>query len=672
MSRSMQFLMGIVLCYLCLMIAVSPLVHATPATTETAQLTAVDASAAAHFGLSVAAEGDTAVIGAPGDAGNVGAAYIFTRSGGAWAEAAKLVAADGEVGDLFGTAVAIQGNTILVGAKGDDDAGANAGAAYIYTNDGSGWAETAKLLPGELGDTHFGFTLSLDGDTIAVGAPYTDSGTTNSGAAYLFEDNGGGWAQTARLATGGGGPVLSDLFGWSVALSGDLLLVGAPLDDVVYAFARDGGGWSETAVLSGDSTQSGDRFGFAVTTDGSRILIGAPQDDDAGSNAGAAFLFVPDGGGWQQEARLLPTGAPPLFGSAFGRSVALWADTAVVGAPNSKGVVDAEESGVAYLYRFDGVNWLELDMLTASDAAEFDHLGTAVALSMAGVLAGAPDSDAAGDDAGAVYYFALDSAPPPPPGGVQSCLAEEQSSEEVLPGITLTWDSALRCLDAPMQGQYAFTVTMMADAGNSTAVVIDDIALTHTTPRPLGQPPVADIDVVTGLTMTLAAGDSDSFSVEGSYEMVTTGEGQKANLHFCASGYDETTGEPFFLGLNAFLRGPGAEEDGDGPPPPPPAISQINVTPGPLGAIITWHTDNPATSEVIYYAVDNPGAVMSITQGCMAATQHTIQLRHLLPGTEYRFRVQSRIGEGAVTTSGELNFTTTQLSERLYLPLVYR
>ncbi|MBK8988316.1 MAG: hypothetical protein IPM39_19985 [Chloroflexi bacterium] len=246
--------------------------QADPMVTETVQLTAPDANPQARFGLSVAISGDTAVIGAP----------------------------------------AATNNAIPTGE------------VYLFTYDGSDWLESDKLLPSAVGDTYFGFSVAVDDDTIAVGAPYSSSGTNNSGAVYVFAADGGGWSEVVRFATGGGGPVLSDLFGWAVALNGDLLLVGAPLDDIAYVYNRDAAGWQETAVLSGDDTQFGDRFGFALATDGERILAGAPQDDNTGNNAGAAFLFLPDGSGdWQQEAKLLPTGA------RFGWSVALDGATAV-------------------------------------------------------------------------------------------------------------------------------------------------------------------------------------------------------------------------------------------------------------------------------------------------------------------------------------------------------
>lgn len=682
MFKPIQFMLVLTVLLLSVIFARYQPVQADPMVTETAQLTAPDATMEVQFGLSVAISGETAVIGAPAavdDAILTGATYVFTWDGAAWMPAAKLVASDGQAGDLFGAAVAIHDNHIVVGAPSHDEAGANSGAVYVFTYDGSDWAESDKLLPSAVGDTFFGFSVALDNGAIAVGAPYSDSGITNSGAAYVFEADDDAWTEVARFATGGGGAVLSDLFGWAVALHGDLLLVGAHLDDIAYLFNRDDMmGWQETAVLSGDDTQTGDRFGFSLATNGVRVLVGAPHDNDAGTNAGSAYLFTFDGSDWQQEAKLLPTGATPLNGATFGWSVGLAGETAVIGAPNGEGVEDVEESGLAFLYEYDGADWLEADTLTASDAAAFDHLGTAVSVTAAGVLVGAPDSDAAEQGAGAAYYFALDGAPPPPPppppppGDVEVCLAEEQSSEEVLPGITLTWDSAFRCLNAPEEGVYEFNVIVEADADSTALAVVQAITLTHTTPRPLNVAPDASVDDVTGLPFTIAAGEVHTFTVSGEYELAAAGVARLANLHFCATGYDDATGTPFYLGLNTFLRGSGfGNDDLGGLAQFVPVISQINVTPGPGIASISWRTDLPATSAVTLYPTDSPEQAQTVNRGCLVAETHQLPVSGLRPETNYTFQVQSRTGLDGLATSETLTFTTPDFVQ-LYLPLARR
>jgi hypothetical protein len=237
-----------------------------------------------------------------------------------------------------------------------------------------------------------------------VGAPYTSSGFSNSGAVYIFETQDSRWQQVERLATGRGGAVQSDLFGWSVALDRDMLVIGAYLGDAVHVYNRIDSGWQQTALLRGADTQSRDRFGFAVATDGNRIVIGAAHDSDTGNNAGTAYIFAQVNGIWNQEAKLTPTRPTPVHGTNFGWSVAINGDTAAVGAVNSKGVIDAEASGAVYTYQFANDNWREIALQTASDASPLDQLGSAVALGSNSILAGAPHRDAS---VGTVYVFDL-------------------------------------------------------------------------------------------------------------------------------------------------------------------------------------------------------------------------------------------------------------------------
>lgn len=156
----------------------------------------------------------------------------------------------------------------------------------------------------------------------------------------------------------------------------------------------------------------------------------------------------------------------------------------------------------------------------------------------------------------------------------ETCIATEQTTEEVLPGITITWDSAFHCGDAPDEGSYEFAVTISNDADSADAIIIDALTLTHTTPRPRGQAPDASADA-SDLPVVIVPGESQSFTVSGTYTLVVTGASKKANLHFRASGYGPSV-EPFYLGLNAMLRGVGADEPGDDNVGGPPSW----VTPG--------------------------------------------------------------------------------------------
>ena len=624
----------------------------------------------ARFGSAIAVDGDTLVIGAPGANGNVnrsGAAYVYQNTSGVWTQAARLTASDGAANDLFGRSVAIHNGVIVVGANGSDSAGPNAGAAYVFNRNGSLWTEAQKLLPAQAGDAYFGFSIAIHNDTIAVGAPYSNSGFTNSGSVYLFDAGPGGWTQTARFATSTGGAVLSDLFGWDVALNNDLLVVGAYLADKVHVYSRSGSTWQNTGQIRGNDTQTNDRFGYSVATDGARILVGATHDDDTGNNAGSAYLFALAGGVWQQTSKFVPGLSHSPSGSNFGWAVDLAGDRAVIGAPNHKGLQDKEESGAAYLYRHNGSNWLMDGLLTANDANQFDHLGTALALSSLHSLAGAPDSIVNPANAGAVYYFDTpgDGGQPIPP---QVCLSEESSTEEVLPGMTLTWASAVRCSAAPDQGSYQFDLLVEAGAANTGQAVVQSITLTHTTPRIDDQPPPATIELVTGLPLTIAANESQTFGVTGAYQLAEAGLAKLANLHFCAAGYQQSSGEPFYLGLNAFLRGPGTDDD-DNNLSISPAINHIAVLPRSNAATVYWRTDQPATSAVTYSPSASPELLQTITRGCLVRENHQILLTGLLPETVYTFQVHSKSGVDGASSSAEVSFATND-SLFMFLPII--
>jgi hypothetical protein len=139
------------------------------------------------------------------------------------------------------------------------------------------------------------------------------------------------------------------------------------------------------------------------------------------------------------------------------------------------------------------------------------------------------------------------------------CPVDDTSTQEVLPGVILTWESSFRCDDAPDEGTYEITVQVSNDAGSSEAVRIDDLILSHTTPRPRGQTPRATAEPQ-GLPITVEPGETESFTVSGTYELVETDEGEKANLHLLALGEGTDSGQEFELGINVHLRGPGAAE----------------------------------------------------------------------------------------------------------------
>ena len=362
---------------------------------------------AGRFGESVAlsSDGETALIGGPGDGGkNTGAAWVFTRSGETWTQVAELKAKSGEeVGEgNFGKSVALSadGSTALAGAF-DDDSGA--GAVWAFTRSGNEWTQQgAKLLPKngeESGGGDFGLSLALsaEGTTAVVGAPADNA---NAGAIWMFTRSATTWSQQGTKLTASGEAGKGQL-GWSVALSsdGNTALVGARADNgslgAAFAFTRSGTEWSQQGSKLTASGEAGNaEFGFAValSANGNTGLIAADGDN---SGAGAAWIYTRSGTSWtQQGAKLTGSGeSGPAF---MGESVALSGDggTALIGGPrdNSKGGAP----GAAWLFEPKLVGGAE-----ESGPGDFGH---SVALSSEGntALVGAPDDNSG---KGAVWVF---------------------------------------------------------------------------------------------------------------------------------------------------------------------------------------------------------------------------------------------------------------------------
>jgi hypothetical protein len=391
---------------------------------QQAQLTASDGAAEDRFGCAVALSGGTALIGACVDdvGANVdqGSATVFTRSGVTWSQQQKLTASDGAAYDQFGHAVALAGDTALVGVF-YDEVGANydQGSAIVFVRSGMTWSLQQKLTAadGAAGD-YFGYTVALSGDgyTALGGAIYDDVGVNSSqGSATAFTRSGVSWMQQAQL--NGSDGAAQDYFGYAVALSGDTAVIGVYQDDVgadvdqgsAYVFVRDGRFWKQQQQLIAADGAAGDQFGYAVALNGDTALVGAPYDDVGGqSDRGSVTVFVRTGALWEQQAVLTAT----LDGTAydyFGRAVALSddGDTALVGAyGDDVGANNAQ--GSAYVFTRSGTIWSQQQKLTAADGAAGDYFGYAVALSDDGdtALVGAVYDDVdVNSDAGSAYVF---------------------------------------------------------------------------------------------------------------------------------------------------------------------------------------------------------------------------------------------------------------------------
>ncbi len=369
-----------------------------------ARLTAPDGAASDWFGYSVAVSGDTVLVGAYWDddkASDAGSAYVFTRSNAVWSLQAKLVASDGAASDYFGAAVAVSGDTALVGAYYDDDKGDASGSAYVFTRSGAVWSQQAKLVAsdGAAGDT-LGWSVGLSADTAVVGASKNQA---SKGAAYVFLRSGTAWSQQAKLAASDG--AANDRFGWSVAVSGDTALAGAYQDDSAkgsaYVFFRSGKNWSQQARLVASDGAASDNFGYSVGVFGDTAVVGAWYDDDKGTDAGSAYVFTRAGTSWSQQAKL--AAADGAAGDLFGVSVGLSGDTVIAGA--YKDDDNGTDSGSAYVFTRSNTVWSGQAKLTAGDRAAGDFFGYSVGLSGDTAIVGAYYDDDKGPDSGSAYVF---------------------------------------------------------------------------------------------------------------------------------------------------------------------------------------------------------------------------------------------------------------------------
>ena len=377
------------------------------------------------FGFAVAVSGDTALVGAPlhgvppGEVASSGAVYVFERAGTDWLQTAELHASDAAPGDAFGSDVALQGDRALIGAWGDDEL---RGAAYVFERTAGVWAQTDKLVAadGEVADG-FGLTVALDGDVALVGAFGDDDLGIQSGAAYLFARTPAqGWVQTDKLTSPDGGAF--DEFGSDVALGGGTLVVGAERDSEpafstgsAYVYVLGVTGPLLQQKLTAASGAANHFFGSAVALEGDTAVIGAPASDTFGPGAGQAHVFQRSGTVWLEVQVLSAGDTPPL--AAFGAALALDGDVLLVGAPDDGLLGPEPGSGSAYVFDRVGGVWQQRTKLVAPDAGAFDNFGAAAALSGDDLFVGAPAvaliEFGSGGTEGVYAYSASGTACPP-------------------------------------------------------------------------------------------------------------------------------------------------------------------------------------------------------------------------------------------------------------------
>ncbi|MGB5015524.1 MAG: FG-GAP repeat protein, partial [Pyrinomonadaceae bacterium] len=361
------------------------------------------------FGVDVAIDGDTAVIGAYNERVGPyrsGAVYVYVWNGSSWALQQKLFPLISSSTEDFGLSVDISGNTIIVGAPDYSENASTVlcGRVYIFQRNGTTWTEQQRVIASDRQSLDwFGRDVSISGDTAIVGSRSHPVNVTTAGAAYFLQRNGSVWTEVQKITHGGN---TNDLFGYSVAIDGDTAAVGFPRyansTGGVCVYERNGSAWGLAECRLPDEPNQG-CFGESVSVSGSSLLVGAPCSQP-GSIGGAGYVFVKEGNtGWQQQAKL--TAPDAASGDGLGVGGEIDGDRVILGA-----WFNNSEKGAAYTFSRCLTDWGFDEKLVATDGAPGDHLGRRVALSGNKAIMGAPLAVIGGiDDQGAAYTTVIGS-----------------------------------------------------------------------------------------------------------------------------------------------------------------------------------------------------------------------------------------------------------------------
>lgn len=393
--------------------------------TQQAKLIGSENTSIDHFGISVALESVTAVVGVPTSPNAFSShVYVFVRNEAVWVQQAKLTSSDGAQGSWFGVSVALSGNTIIVGADDSTDDGINSAAAYIYVRNGSTWTQQAKISAvnvQSVPNTSFGRSVAIQGNIALIGAGET---------VFTYVRNGTIWTQQSKLSTPDN--VSSD-FGHVIALDGNTAIIGAPdyggYDPAAYIFIREEETWVQQAKLTASDSGYGDYFGYRVALDGDKAIVGALyNDNENGEQAGAAYIFTRSGSTWAQQAKLIASDG--AANDKFGYAVAINGDTAFIGAPDNNDT--GTYSGSTYVFVRNGTTWTQNIKLNASSTTPYSRFGYSIALDGDYALIGAPFGAQ-----GSAYVFSSQNTPPQPANLVVDHVEITQVVQDELNNIPL-------------------------------------------------------------------------------------------------------------------------------------------------------------------------------------------------------------------------------------------
>ncbi|BBN83835.1 hypothetical protein PA25_38200 [Pseudoalteromonas sp. A25] len=323
---------------------------------QQAKLVAKPAFTEDTLGGNVAIKGDIAMLGAMrrDDKGkDSGAVISFVRQSNNWTQQQIITAPDAKPGDAFGQTISLTEKHLVIGAPRNDAVGVDSGAAYIYTRENDTWRFQTKITASDgAAEDLFGISVAIDGNTLLVGADLNDEQAENAGAVYVFVLHNDQWQQEAKLMASDGSK--TDIFGVRVAISDNTALISARRDDVeglgvdagsAYIFERNGRTWTQTIKLTSPDGRADDRFGRGVALSKGTALISAMNHDSNGTDTGAVYVYKKGANGWHYTSKI--TAKISLPNDRFGWNVSLSDGTAVIATPNHDGI--GKDSGAVFI-----------------------------------------------------------------------------------------------------------------------------------------------------------------------------------------------------------------------------------------------------------------------------------------------------------------------------------
>lgn len=394
-------------------LALAPAPAAAQATSlQDEALTQVSGNGFDSFGRAVAVTGNRALIAGNG-VDTHGAAFAYQRIGGVWTQVQKFTGSDTVAGDFFGFDVDLDGLYAVVGADQHDTLDVfNSGAAYVYEYVAGSWIERQKLTAFDPGSgDHLGRSVAIGGDLVVVGSSSDDDDGVDSGSAYVWRRSGNEWIFEQKLTASTAD--VGDQFGWDVTTDGQIIVVSAIADEVdaaevgaVFVFEWDGSTWTESQRLLPSDGADADRFGWRLDLNGDALAIGATDHDSSFSDGGAVYVFRRSGSVWSEEQELVPS---KLFGAeSFGWSIALQGDRLVAGAPGGDSL-----QGALYNFHHDGTRWVEVHQWLSDNPSTPGfpppQMGMSCALAGTTVFGGAPfaESPISGVKEGVTFRYTL-------------------------------------------------------------------------------------------------------------------------------------------------------------------------------------------------------------------------------------------------------------------------